>query len=638
MICPATPMSILKLFMPLLILVLLAINNIDAQCDVDLNVQTTNVSIIPFNGNACLITVDYQVENNSPCSNSSFTMIFRFETHGVQNAVETIYNPIPGNGLVNRSFSFPSTIFYDPYITTCYDEDDIQISVSYSGIDPPTVLTETIACPFGDGTVVVCAEDFSEICDDEGCEPYSCSLNVGVNVDVQDLDIWMNEDSECELFIPYSLTSSGTCDASSFAIDIEVVVQGNTQLIMEYISGISAGNSLYGNVNLVSGILFKSPDCYNVSDVQVNASISNSFPPTVITETVACPYGNGTMEVCANNPYIICSDALCDPWSCGADFEFQVDAANLSIDNVSNGNCEITIPYNGINVGDCDMENINVVITVTNPNGTILVFNQFQNGLIPANTNFSNTYIASSTFFSTGASTCYEISDFQISVALNYDALPEAVTITLPCSGGAGTMTVCTNNSDVICDISSCSFALPIDLLALEGEVIEENILLNWITMTEINNDYFIVEYSSDGIKFKELAKVQGKGNSNEEVNYAYLHHNPSFGNNYYRLSQFDANGEKSYSNIIQIKTFFSENELVFYPNPAFEKLTIEYLIEDKNAYVELFTVDGRLIKKQMLQENQYMHHINIRTLEPGIYMMHVAYQQKLIARKFAKI
>ena len=52
-------------------------------------------------------------------------------------------------------------------------------------------------------------------------------------------------------------------------------------------------------------------------------------------------------------------------------------------------------------------------------------------------------------------------------------------------------------------------------LLSFTGRVDPGN-RLEWVTATEINNDYFSLERSRDGLEFSAIARVDGAGNSSQ--------------------------------------------------------------------------------------------------------------------------
>lgn len=99
-----------------------------------------------------------------------------------------------------------------------------------------------------------------------------------------------------------------------------------------------------------------------------------------------------------------------------------------------------------------------------------------------------------------------------------------------------------------------CSSPLPIELLYFNGKKNGDNIMLEWSSATEYNNDYYTIEKSNDGISFFELNKVYGFGNSTIIKYYNYLDIHPYNGINYYRLSQTDFNGKITMFKIIGIE------------------------------------------------------------------------------------
>ncbi|MFH2142435.1 MAG: ice-binding family protein [Bacteroidota bacterium] len=120
------------------------------------------------------------------------------------------------------------------------------------------------------------------------------------------------------------------------------------------------------------------------------------------------------------------------------------------------------------------------------------------------------------------------------------------------------------------------SLSLPIELLNFNVSPVGENVLLEWSTASETNNDFFTVQRSKDGLIFNELTKVQGAGSSNTIIFYSTIDYNHIENTSYYRLKQTDFDGKYSYSkteflNFVEITmdTFFIN------PNPFCTFLTI---------------------------------------------------------------
>jgi hypothetical protein len=85
--------------------------------------------------------------------------------------------------------------------------------------------------------------------------------------------------------------------------------------------------------------------------------------------------------------------------------------------------------------------------------------------------------------------------------------------------------------------------ALPITLMSFTAQKRDNCNLLEWSTASELNNDYFLIERSTDGINWNIINKTTGAGNSNYLINYSFTDYNFENTVNYYRLTQVDYNG-----------------------------------------------------------------------------------------------
>ncbi|MBN2730045.1 MAG: T9SS type A sorting domain-containing protein [Bacteroidales bacterium] len=84
---------------------------------------------------------------------------------------------------------------------------------------------------------------------------------------------------------------------------------------------------------------------------------------------------------------------------------------------------------------------------------------------------------------------------------------------------------------------------LPVTLINFRAACASDQTSLYWATASEINNDYFTVERSFDGVNFEEIYRIPGAANSNSIQGYRVF--DKIFPQVvYYRLSQTDFNGE----------------------------------------------------------------------------------------------
>lgn len=127
------------------------------------------------------------------------------------------------------------------------------------------------------------------------------------------------------------------------------------------------------------------------------------------------------------------------------------------------------------------------------------------------------------------------------------------------------------NNATKFITIASINLAtpLPVEFLYFDAKLNEKKTVdLPWLTTREVNNDYFEVEKSLDAKTWVKIAEVDGHGSSSEQHSYYLEDLYPQSGNNYYRLKQFDFNGEFTYSDIRSVE-LSKEGLFVVYPNPG---------------------------------------------------------------------
>ena len=118
---------------------------------------------------------------------------------------------------------------------------------------------------------------------------------------------------------------------------------------------------------------------------------------------------------------------------------------------------------------------------------------------------------------------------------------------------------------------------LPIELLSFSGYASGNKNVLEWVTATEINNEYFTLEHSADGFRFEEIEKIDGAGNSTEEKQYSTVDEFPLPGRTYYRLKQTDFDGKFTYSNTIVILNKVNSEGTQVSIQPGQHLLTVDY-------------------------------------------------------------
>ena len=184
--------------------------------------------------------------------------------------------------------------------------------------------------------------------------------------------------------------------------------------------------------------------------------------------------------------------------------------------------------------------------------------------------------------------------------------------------------------------------ALPVELVYFRGKLLAQGAVLEWQTASELDNDFFEVEVSTDGENYTTLAHIDGQGTTTEVTNYEFTDRYPSSGLNYYRLRQVDFNGDFTYSNIISVmndappKLFFSA-----YPQPASSHLTLQLMaIDDTNMMnLVIYNMNGRIIKNISIDPTIKQLPLDITDFTNGLYLVRLvqanqAFNGKLLIQK----
>ena len=153
--------------------------------------------------------------------------------------------------------------------------------------------------------------------------------------------------------------------------------------------------------------------------------------------------------------------------------------------------------------------------------------------------------------------------------------------------------------SYVLTNVAGGCVILPIELISFTGESYVDYNLIKWVTASEINNDYFTIERSLDGINFITLNNVDGAGTSTSIRNYSLSDYQPN-DITYYRLRQTDFNGDNKTSEIIAVTRSNNGKDLkvIRICNIMGQEVT-----EDYDGIKVYYFNDGSIVKKYKIIE-----------------------------------
>lgn len=185
----------------------------------------------------------------------------------------------------------------------------------------------------------------------------------------------------------------------------------------------------------------------------------------------------------------------------------------------------------------------------------------------------------------------------------------------------------------------SCSAvmgALPVELTSFRGKMDENRTVeLNWTTARELNNNYFEVLRSEDGVNWQMLGEVEGAGTTEINTSYTFVDNFEKPLNVYYQLKQVDYDGSFEYSNVIRVELLQNVDDIMsLYPNPASGLVQMRVIEQGDSESFKYFFADqmGRIVKSGNVRTEYKGYNdfaIDISDLSTGIYFVKMTNGQK---------
>lgn len=143
---------------------------------------------------------------------------------------------------------------------------------------------------------------------------------------------------------------------------------------------------------------------------------------------------------------------------------------------------------------------------------------------------------------------------------------------------------------------------LPVELISLSASAVDNDYInVSWVTATEINNEGFQIQRSTDAINFENIGWVEGNGNTS--ATQSYLFQDVEVSKDilyYYRLKQLDFDGQYEYSAVVSASLKGGQNfSINVFPNPS--NVTEELIVAISSsiqtpAEIRVYDVLGKLV------------------------------------------
>ncbi|MFK7921216.1 MAG: ELWxxDGT repeat protein [Bacteroidia bacterium] len=179
--------------------------------------------------------------------------------------------------------------------------------------------------------------------------------------------------------------------------------------------------------------------------------------------------------------------------------------------------------------------------------------------------------------------------------------------------------------------------SLPVELLDFQANLqANGQVLLEWSTATEINNDYFVIERSVDGVLYEPIAQIDGNGTKASQSDYDVLDNKPLNGKNIYRIKQVDFDGQVHYSSMVVVNAS-GQQGFSLSPNPASDQLRVEFPLSERSTSISLFNMAGQQLRAEQIMSGQTFLTLPLSDLSAGVYLIEVNQSGIIIREKFIK-
>ena len=167
---------------------------------------------------------------------------------------------------------------------------------------------------------------------------------------------------------------------------------------------------------------------------------------------------------------------------------------------------------------------------------------------------------------------------------------------------------------------------LPLTWLDISVKEQQNQALLEWTTIHEINIAGFTVQHSTDGIQWTSIGLVNAAQNGDSEHRYRFTHTAPQKGNNYYRIEEKNEDGKTAFSKVLFIQI---NNPLIWLLDHPVTNGQIRFSLNE-SATVLLFSAQGQLLFNRYLSAGS--HTLDVTHLSKGIYFLRTdQHQLKII-------
>lgn len=149
-----------------------------------------------------------------------------------------------------------------------------------------------------------------------------------------------------------------------------------------------------------------------------------------------------------------------------------------------------------------------------------------------------------------------------------------------------------------------------------------EDVKLTWATSSEWNLKGFEVAHSTNTLDWETIGFVDAKALQNQGAAYEFLHFQPQFGDNFYRLQKVDQAANTTFSEVKRITILGPTSPAIVFPNPSSGVFEIQ--AAGRKGELEVLDMLGKVILTQSFDE---MTVLDLHEYPKGTYLLRITDQ-----------
>lgn len=254
--------------------------------------------------------------------------------------------------------------------------------------------------------------------------------------------------------------------------------------------------------------------------------------------------------------------------------------------------------------------------------------------------NFTIGYVSPGAPFACVSSTagCGNVHTDVKQVVFTLNEIPDSIRL-YGVEGSGNPIAGCFPDGDMLVDFST----LPVVWTSFNGVAENNEVKLTWGTSQETNTDYFSVLRSTDGVNFEELGTLEAAGNTSGQSNYSFVDQRPIEGSAFYKITQYDLDGQFTSTEVIQVVTDLNLDMAWTHigPNPVVDHTQLGFTVtQDQAMTLQVFDLSGKVVHQEQLQalRGSNAHTLDMNGISSGMFVIRLSSPSGKLDKKIIKL